>query len=273
AFRGGVSARTSGVFVSDRLAVAERLFVSAGIRYDNHETFGGKTTYRVSASYAVEESGTRFRASFATGFNAPGIFQLFDPSFGNTDLRAEESKSWEVGVDQSTLGDRLNFGALWFKADFTDLFGFDPNTFQTVNINESEAEGAEAFAQYTYTNLSARLDYTYTRAVDNSDGAQLIRRPRNKVSGRVTLRPSDRFAASLSVTHIGSRADLDFDSFPSVRVRLDPYTLVTLGGSIELSDLWRVSGRVENLFDEDYQEALFFGAPGRALYLGARLTP
>ncbi len=272
-FIGGANSRTSGAFVTGRVSLAERMFVNAGVRYDDHESFGGKTTYRITGSFRLSESGTRFRGSFSTGFNAPTLFQLFDASFGNLNLFPEQSESWEIGIDQSGLNDRLNFGALWFNSDFTDMFGFDPNTFQTININSTTAEGSEVYAQYNHRDFGARLDYTYTKSTDQADGAQLVRRPKNKISGRATINPGERFDASLSVTHVGSRGDLNFDVFPSERVRLNPYTLVGLGASYQLSELWRVFGRVENMFDEEYEEVLFFGTPGRAVSVGLRLSP
>ena len=148
-----------------------------------------------------------------------------------------------------------------------------PNTFQKININRASAEGAEVYASYGRQDISARFDYTYTKSINEDGGAQFIRRPKNKLSVRAAYHPDGAIDANLSVTHVGSRSDFDFDTFPAQRVRLDPYTLITLGASYQISDLWRVFGRVENVFDEDYQEVLFFGTPGRAVYAGLRVTP
>lgn len=273
---GGVNARTTGFFLTDRVNIADRLFINAGLRYDDHETFGGQTTYRITGSFQVRETGTRVRGSFSTGFNAPTLVQLFDSFSGNRNLFPEKSDSREIGIDQAALSERLRFGALWFNSDFRDMFGFNPITFQTININSASAEGAEVYAQYSRPDFRARIDYTYTKSTNDADGAQLIRRPKNKISGLASFEPADRVNASLSVTHVGSRDDFNFDvPFPQapIRVRLDPYTLVALGASYQFSDVWRVFGRVENLFDEEYEEVLFFGTPGRAVYAGFRLSP
>ena len=76
----------------------ESLVLNAGLRHDDYETFGGKTTYRVGAVYAFKGADLRIKGSYGTGFRAPSFNELFwpaDPLYGgggNPDLKPEENQ-------------------------------------------------------------------------------------------------------------------------------------------------------------------------------------
>ena len=88
--------------------------MTGGIRQDSYNVFGDATTYRVSAGYLLKETGTKFRGSYATGFKAPTLNDLFFQGFGNPNLKPEKSQSMDVGIDQSFFQDRLQLNAGYF---------------------------------------------------------------------------------------------------------------------------------------------------------------
>jgi len=69
---------------------------------------------------------------------------------------------------------------------------------------------------------------------------------------------------------------VDFNQFPSQRVALPAYTLVDLATEIEIlrpgSGRPGISGvlRIENLFDQDYQQVVGFPGRGRGVFGGAK---
>ena len=66
--------------------------------------------------------------------------------------------------------------------------------------------------------------------------------------------------------------DLDFSTFPATRVTLDSYTLVNIAGSYVVNKYLTVFARIENLFDDDYEEVLGFRARGIGAFGGVRLN-
>ncbi|HSP88431.1 MAG TPA: hypothetical protein VLN45_09880, partial [Ignavibacteriaceae bacterium] len=66
--------------------------------------------------------------------------------------------------------------------------------------------------------------------------------------------------------------DLDFSFFPSVRTKLKSYTLVNLSLSHDIVKFLQLYGRVENLFDTDYQEVLGYSTPGLSGYAGIKFS-
>jgi vitamin B12 transporter len=88
----------------------------------------------------------------------------------------------------------------------------------------------------------------------------------------------DGVALGGAVNVVGARADRDFATYPATRVTLPRYTLVSLEGSWSLDRAAgrrpgvEISVRGDNLLNRRYEEVVGFPAPGRAVYVGARVT-
>ena len=261
--------RTNSLYLQNEFLLDKGFSATGGIRYDNNEKFGGYSTYKFGASYLVKQTGTKLKANYGTGFKAPSLFYLFDPAFGNPELQPEESSGWDLGFEQFFFGTGFSFGATYFSMKFENMFGFDQN-FVTININEAETKGIETFLSYTSDKLSAHLTYTYTDAVDLSSGEEvkLIRRPENKATFSISYSPFEKLQFHSSVRYLGNRVDEDFSAFPSKRVSIESYTLMDLSVNYQLISNLSLFGRVENLFDSDYEEVLYYGTLGRAFYAG-----
>ena len=67
-------------FAQAQLNLWDRVFATAGVRQDEYNVFGSATTYRTTAGYLHQETGTKLRGSYATGFRAPTFNQLYFPN-------------------------------------------------------------------------------------------------------------------------------------------------------------------------------------------------
>ncbi|HVO75197.1 MAG TPA: hypothetical protein VMT35_14300, partial [Ignavibacteriaceae bacterium] len=56
------------------------------------------------------------------------------------------------------------------------------------------------------------------------------------------------------------------------RVVLKYYTLVNVALSYKLFNFAEIFGRIENLFDTDYEEVFGYGTAGLSAYAGIKLT-
>ena len=128
---------TFGLFAQDQISIIKNFNTTLGVRYDKHKKFGSVITYRIAPVYFVEETGTKFRATYGTGFKAPSLFNLFDPAYGNAELKPEKSRGWDVGVEQFSINRYLSFEVSYFSNVFNDLFSFvfDPVTFTSQEQN------------------------------------------------------------------------------------------------------------------------------------------
>lgn len=272
------SAYTSSFFLQDQITLKGFSFTTVGLRHDDHKEFGGETTFRITQAFLVREWGTRFKGSYGTGFRAPSLYELYAPPFwgspvGNPNLDPEESEGWDIGVEQSLLGDSMTIGVTCFYNDFDDLIDYDWST-GYVNIDDAKTNGLESFIEITpFKDLTLCLNYTYTDTEDD-DGKRLRRRPLHKIGFNTFYRFLERGTVNLDVLYVGKRDDSYWDSmtFATKDVTTDSYVVVNLSGAFDISDHFRIFARIENLFDEDYYEAYGFGTAGFSAYGGLKMT-
>jgi vitamin B12 transporter len=264
-------ARTNGFYVQDQIRLGDSFFATLGARRDDHDRFGAADTYRLTAAYWLHPLDMKVKATYGTGFKAPSLFQLYS-AFGNLNLQSEDSIGWDAGFEQLLAGGKGAFGATYFRNDFENLIVFDSPTRSYQNVNEATSHGVEVVGSWSPVQaLILRANHTVTNSEDKSTGLELIRRPKHK-SGASAGWDFGKGDAHLGAVYVGKRDDLNFNAFPASRVTLGSYTLVNAGASFEVLPHFRVFGRVENVFDREYEEVFGFGTPGRAFYAGARAS-
>ncbi|MBX7144862.1 MAG: TonB-dependent receptor [Oligoflexia bacterium] len=265
------SVRTNSLFLDSRLGGESGPAANAGVRYDHHETFGSKVSWRFVPFYRFADSGTKLFSSIGTGFKAPSLFQLYS-SYGNENLSAEKSLGLDAGVDQQLFDGALNVGVAYFWNRFNDLISFNPQTFISENIARARTQGVEASAAWNVsTSAQVKVSYTYTDTQDRDSGESLLRRPRNKLHTELQLQATPKLHLRASMDIVGRRFDNDFSTFPATRTRMGSYTLVGFGASYQIDPRFEIFSRVENAFDREYEQVLGFGEPGLAAYGGLRV--
>jgi len=262
---------------------AAGLTLTGGVRHDDHNRFGGATTFGASGAYAISQTGTIVRASYAEGFKAPSLFQL-QSDFGNQQLQPERSKGWDAGITQNLLDGRLQASATYFRRNSDDLIIFVSCTAPLTgicagrpsgtygNVARARAEGVEiGLAMVPVDALRLQANYTYTGATNRSPGnanlgRQLVRRPQHSMTALIDYRWGFGLETGVTLTHVGA----NFDNANNSR-KVEGYVLADLRASFPLTDRIDIYGRVENLFDERYETVFRYGSPGRAGYAGVRL--
>jgi vitamin B12 transporter len=262
------------------VVIDDVLAIGGSVRRDENNRFDDTTTYRAQASYRFA-TGTRVRGAYGTGVKNPGYFDLFGYSdgryIGNPNLKPEKSKGWEAGVEQAFGGDRATIGATYFDSRLTnEIFTTYPAPdFVATPGNRntrSTQHGVEVFATaQPIPHLRFDLAYTYLKA--REDGGVEIRRPNHIGSVNMTAFSRDESAsATLTVRYNGRQQDDAYTdpSYVPVRVSLQEYVLVNLNAAYKLTPRLSVFGRVENLFDERYEEVFSYVGQGRGAYAGVK---
>jgi vitamin B12 transporter len=268
--------RTTGVYLQDQIRHGD-FFGTAGIRYDEHQRFGSAITYKFAPALIIWQTGTKLKATFGTGFKAPSLYYLFDPTYGNPDLNPEKSIGWDAGVEQYLWDSRLVIGITYFENNFKDLFGTDEN-FRTININKAETKGIEFyFMLIPLKEISMKGNFTYNDAKDKSENSPdkdlpLIRRPKLKASYEVNYNLNEKANINAEIIFSGESDDKNFSLLPSQRVKLKSYSIVNLAVSYKIFEFLRLYGRVENLFDADYEQVLGYATPGLSGYAGIKIS-
>ena len=262
------SARTNGYYLQDQIRLQDTFFVTLGVRLDDHSRFGTETTWRTAAAYLFKASGTKIKGTYGTGFKAPSLFQLY--AFGNTNLNPEKSRGWDAGIEQSLWEHKLTLGATYFRNTFDDLIVYisNPETWESnyKNIGEATSEGVELTLGLDPTEaLSLQASYTFTNTEDKATGEDLLLRPRHKADLGIGYQYSRKGQINLQGIFVGKRDDYGGVNLPS-------YTLVNLATSYDITPNIQVFGRIDNLFDKNYQEVAGYGTPGLSGYAGVTLS-
>ncbi len=270
-------AGTAGLYVQDSIRLGGRFFATAGVRYDHHSQAGDAVTYRLAPAFVISGTGTKLRASLATGFKAPSLYQLYAPStiygpIGNPGLEPEKVRGWDAGIDQTWGNDLVRTSLTYFRNDFENLIDFSFSE-GYVNIGRALSRGVEAEVDVRpLRKFSLSVVLTYLEAKDADTGERLLRRPRNNLSVQARYDFTGRWSASLSYDHAGDRRDIAYTAMSSVPVTLPPYSLLNGVLTYLARSGVQVFARVDNVLNARYEMVYGYGTPGASLQLGVRLS-
>jgi vitamin B12 transporter len=264
--------QTLSYWLQDQLFVGESLVLIAGARLDDHQSFGRKTTFRIAPAYEIFSTGTRLKASFGTGFRSPSLYELFS-DYGNPNLEPEKSRGWDLGVEQGFLDDQLTLGVNYWEMDFENRIDYDMLISKYNQLEgDTETRGVEVSAAWTpVRDLFFNLNYTYTHTRD-PEGNRLVRRPENQVGLTASYRFLEKWQVGMDARWVDERAASPYakDKDGLLVNTLDDYTVVNLSGSCDITDRFQIFARVDNLFDEYYEDAFSYATPGLSGYIGLK---
>jgi vitamin B12 transporter len=255
------------LFVEDRYSRAigaSRLELSAGVRYDDYETFGSETSPRVAAAWIAGRN--KFRAAYGEAFRAPSVGELYSPFGGNVNLRAERSRNVEAGIDRYFDGGVVSLTL--FQDRYRELI--TNAGFVLANVGRARTRGIELSAQ---GRVSARVNggitYTYLDAEQLDSGLELLRRPRHSGSAFVSARHGIT-ELTVVVLRTGAREDI-LPVLPFSRTTNEAHT--TVDANVQL-DLGRFTPyvKIENATDTRYEEVRGYVSPSRRAVVGVRFT-
>ncbi len=257
---------TPSVFVEGSIE-HRNLVVEVGTRVDDPEDLDDEWSPRLGLHYRLGNSDWQLRGGWSRAFKLPSFFALASPPQlgGNPDLLPETSEGMELGIEHRSA--RSQLAVVAFRIDYEDLIDFDFDTFSNVNRSTVEAEGIELFL---YRRLSDKLEIalngTFQDVQDPTSPGEILRRPDWFGSLRLDWRPIPPLRLRLDARLADDSADVQLP-VPD-RNRVEGYEVLGLGASFEISRSWAVTGRVDNLTDEDYEHFIGFPQPGRSARAG-----
>jgi len=280
------SARLDSLYGQLSAQIVQPLTVTAGIRHDDHDRFGGNTVVGTGAVLSLFDDATLIRANYGEGFKAPSLYQL-GSQYGNAALRPETSKGWEAGIEQRFFDRALILSATWFDRSARDLIVFyscsgaptglclTPGS-TTVgrlgyydNVSRTQTHGVELGGSLDLGGLSLSANYSWIDAENRSPGAtfgkKLRRLPGHTANAEASYRWDFGLSLGAALRWSGKAFENDTNS-----VVLKDYTLVDLRAAMKVTDSFEIYGRVENLFDRYYETALNYNSLGRSIHAGIR---
>ncbi|WP_230281171.1 TonB-dependent receptor domain-containing protein [Croceicoccus sp. Ery15] len=279
------------VFAEDNWSPVDLFTLTAGIRYDEHDIFGGQVSPRLYGVFNATNTLV-IKGGVSTGYKTPQTTDLYDgirgfggqgtsPFVGNPDLTPETSVNSEIAIYWDPLpGTGINVTYFHNKfddkiaseavqpcevtggvrpcanlGDYYGVLGLGGTVNQPVNIDEAKVEGVEVAGRLRFFDaLNLRANYTYTDSEQLSgsdEGLPLTNTARHMANATLDWSPTDRFSAQLNAEH-RSRRYRGVDAGTGERLYFKSYTVLNLGGQFMLNENLTIGGRVNNLLDTDF---------------------
>jgi len=242
--------------------------LTGGLRYDDTDDFGSKTTGRVSAAYDLA-GGFTLSGAYGTGFKSPTVSQaVCDFCFAPLpypELKPETADSVEIALGWASADGRFDGRATLYRLNVEDQITYSAGRY--INVAKTRSDGFELEGRALLGGgFDLTLAYAWTDATDRTTGARLLRVPEH--AGSATLGwTGDRLSGALTVRAEGDQDDSGGFS----TVARDGFVTANLNAAYELTDKVILTARIENLGDEHYQQVFGYGEPGRSGYVGIRL--
>ncbi len=258
----------------------DRVITDIAVRHDDFSTFEDATTFRAHAELKLG-GGVSLVGGYGEGIAQPSFIDLFgfgagSGFIGNPNLRPERSAGYEGGLRFSRPAFSLE--AVAFSNDLEDEivedFSIFPN-YTVVNApGESRRRGIELSGEWRPVQglrLAANYSYLDTRELNAGAGNALreVRRPEH-TANLLADYTAGRLTIGGALAYVGKRIDSDFDLFPAPRLTLDPYVLASARIAWRIGDSLEAFARIENAFDDDYQDVVGYATQGRSVYAGIR---
>jgi vitamin B12 transporter len=248
---------TTGIYLIDRISLANSQTIELGLRYEDNDMFGSKTTYQAGYVKNVENAGLTFRLNAGTSFKAPSLYQLFS-DYGDENLKAEEGDTYEIGFDKQIFNGSTVFSATYYYYTFDNLIDFDSALFKYQNIKEAELKGFELAIRYYSKYFNCSFIYNDYKTEDKETSEPWLRRPDNSFTFNMNFN-YNKFSCNLNGTYNSDRKDLDFSTWPAQAVVLDSYTVFNVKLNYKVNKNLSVYVKGRNITDEDYELVYGYG--------------
>ena len=245
--------------------------LQTNLRYDNNSQFGDKTTGSIAYGYRITQNW-RTNIAYGTAFKAPSVYQLFMNSpwgSGNPDLKPEKSRNQELGLAWDNGTHTVN--ATWYRNRITNLIDWvsDPVTWVGTyeNVSKARLEGVTVTYAGRFGEWNVKASYDWLDA-ENADNHKALGR-RAKHRGMVGVsRTWGAFEAGVEALGVGKRYNSNNETG-----EMGGYGLVNLTGRYAINKSLSIEGRINNLFDKNYELAQGYNTPGMNAFIGIRYTP
>ena len=167
------------------IAVRTNLHLSAGLRYDYYEDFGGTANPRLALIYSPRDR-TTLKLMYGTAFRAPNMFEMryqtLPSNLANYHLEPETIQTYEVVLEQGLPADlHLTLSGYYYHIDqLINQEEVATDVYMWKNTGKAEAKGLETELEWRPAwGLRARASYALQRAEDMATDDALVNSPQH----------------------------------------------------------------------------------------------
>ena len=218
-----------------------------GLRHDKNQQFGSENTWNAALSLPVGQSN-EFVLSYAEGFRAPTFNDLYYPMYGNPNLKAEKSKSYELQL-RSQLADTVRLETSIYQTKIRDQIQYQANN-DLRNV-EARINGFEASLQHEVFAAQGALNLSLVDSRDRKTGHQLPR-----IAKRTLSYDLDKQFGAFGVGGTWRLASKSFNDAKNNQ-QIAGFGTMDVRGSWQATQDLGVDLRLANIFDKGYTRAMY----------------
>jgi outer membrane cobalamin receptor len=287
-----------GIYLDNHFSfLKNKLFLNAGLREELYQTGFIQANYyaypavpaipardysrlnpKISGVYMLQPT-LRLHASYGTGIRPPGGSDLAFTN--NPDLKPERTESYDIGLEERFLTNKVSLDATYFHNDYRDLIVSlggslsELSQYYTDNLAKANAEGVEVSAKFrpaTWISVTGNYTWLETEVLSLNGGIGLVqqyfylgqpllREPKQSGSALLTFHYG-KVDANLTGYFRGRDLDVEPNFGASEGLYWDPgYVNVGINVNYRLRSNLTVYGNLRNALDRHYEEIYGYPAP------------
>ncbi|OQX09749.1 MAG: hypothetical protein BWK80_46520, partial [Desulfobacteraceae bacterium IS3] len=172
-FNKDVTRKIWAVYLQDEWEIRENLNLTAGVRHDHYDDFGGTTNPRLGLVWSLLKDAD-IKLLYGQAFRSPSFQELYNDSnpsvLGNPNLEPEKIKTYETSLEYRFKGSH-GINVTYFHNDIENLIIRDTaSPAHYLNMSGAEIQGIEAGISGAYSaDAYWKLSYTWQdpRNADN----------------------------------------------------------------------------------------------------------
>ncbi len=273
--------------------ITNNVYFTFGSRFDEHSIAGNEDSHRATFAYLFDDKSLKIKSSYGTGFRFPSLYEMFFVYAANSNslgyVKAENSKSFDLGFEKFINDINLNFEATYFNLQYNDVLegwktgNSSGSAYTTQNMPGTvKSQGLEFISKWIPNNfINIGLNYTYTSTYDGAEqddpdrsssyyNAQMVRVPRHLINIKTNFSLPNYKDIDFSLNTKWSDMARDYGNGNRTYddEKTDDYLVNDLIVNYELWDTYNLHIKITNLLDEKYETARDYSQLGRSFNVG-----
>ena len=235
AYQGDVSSQ--GYYAQHQYQ-SDKLNTQLGIRVEDNEKYGTHTVGQAAARYAISPQLSVY-TNIGSAFRSPNLNELYSGESANPDLKAEESLSYEIGLDHA-LTQNSSVAISVYQNDIDHMIQKVDGKLN--NINEATLRGGELAWNWKKNDWFIDAAFAYVQAKDSKADVDLAKRPRQTLTLTTGLENEVYGMSASLIARSKSKSWSDSDHNPG-------YATVDLNAYWNINPHVKVFTNIENVGD------------------------
>ena len=286
---------TTSSYVDFQSRITNNLYATLGARFDEHSVSGNEDSHRATLAYLFNDKNTKLKSSYGTGIRFPSLYELYYVYGANSEslgaVKAETSRSFDIGVEKSFLNLGLDLEVTYFNLEYFDLLeGWESSTasgaaYTTQNVPGTvKSKGLELTSKWKINDLlKIGLNYTYTSTYDGAEADdpdrnqnytnnQIVRVPRHMINlgTRIKIPNYKNLDLTLNTRWSDTVRDYGNGNVTYSDVMLDDYIVNDLSLNYKLMGTYNIFFDIQNILDEKYNTADQYSQMDRTFNFGLK---